>query len=309
MSGTDIVISFLGTGATIPPDGRTQVSFALRHTHGLVLFDCGEGTQFALRKFKISTRKEFIICISHLHSDHFLGLPGLLSSFQLQGREQAIKIVGPEGIKDLVEGLILANYIQLDYPLKIYSIRPGESFQGKQFTLLAFKAIHEANALSFVWKESDRPGKMNMKKISQLGIPQGPLVGKLQRGESVQLEEKIIHPSDVQSKPIQGRSVAYSGDTSPNIDFIKALPENCDALVHEGTYPSELSELALERGHSTILDAAQLLSKDQVKQLILTHISPRITDLDGELALIKKYFPNTVIAYEGMQVIIKFNRS
>ena len=121
MTGSDIEITFLGTGSTIPPIGRQQVSFALRQAVGLILFDCGEGTQYSLRKFKISTRREFIICISHLHSDHFLGLPGLLSSMQLLDREEEIIIIGPTGIMTTVENLLKTYYIGLNYPaLSVY---------------------------------------------------------------------------------------------------------------------------------------------------------------------------------------------
>ncbi len=306
MSGADIVLTFLGTGATIPPLDRYQVSFALRHAGGLTLFDCGEGTQYSLRKFKISTRNEFVICISHLHSDHFLGLPGLLSSFQLQGRNNEIIIIGPVGMKDLVSGLLKANYILIEYPLKILEYNPGEKFNSKGYRIHIFKAKHEGNAISFLWQEDERPGTIDVNKLQEMGIPIGPLIGKLQGGQSIKVRGKQIFPSDVLGKSKKGRTVAYSGDTLPNENFIQNLPSNCDVLVHEGTYPSEMSKLGEERGHSTLLDAAKMANLAKTNTLVITHLSPRIINIEDELQEIKKVFPNTIIGYDGLKVIVPF---
>jgi ribonuclease Z len=306
MSGTDLILTFLGTGATIPPIGRNQVSFALKHTNGTILFDCGEGTQFSLRKYKIPTKKEFLICISHLHSDHFLGIPGLLSSFQLQGRSQKIIFLGPTGIDELINRLIEANYIFIDYPIETIALQPNDEYKGKGYSIQAYKAKHEANALSFIWCEDSRPGRMDISKIRSLGINSGPLIGTLQAGKPIEHLGKTIRPEEVQGQPRRGRIIAYTGDTSPNDLFIKSLPANCDILIHEGTYPSDLQELARERGHSTLLDASEMAALGNVNQLIITHLSPRITNFKQELELIQTVFKNTKIAFEGLQVVIPF---
>ena len=179
LNGSEIVVTFLGTGAAIPADNKYHSSFALTHPKGTILFDCGEATQFNLRKYRVSTRKEFVIVISHFHSDHFLGLSGLLASFQLLGREEKVIIVGPEGIIELVHSLLNANYVRLDYELEIISIDPGERLFRSGYTLHAVKALHEAKALSIIFEEDGRPGKISDAKIEELGIPSGPLIGHL----------------------------------------------------------------------------------------------------------------------------------
>ncbi|MHA2249816.1 MAG: ribonuclease Z [Candidatus Kariarchaeaceae archaeon] len=306
MTGTDLILTFLGTGASIPPVGRTQASFALRHASGSVLFDCGEGTQFALRELKVPTRKEFIICISHFHADHFLGIAGLLSSFELQGRNTKVIILGPPGVDHLVRGLLLANYIKITFPIEMHELSHGESFHGKDYTINAFDASHEARALSYIWKENDRPGKINIQKLKELGIEPGPLVGQLQRGKIIDFNGQLIHPEEVVGNKEPGRVIAYSGDSIPNEKFLEMLPDHCDVLVHEGTFPSDMEELANERGHSTMSGAARAALKANPKKLIITHISPRITNIEKELKIVQSIYRNTDIAFDGMQIIIPF---
>ncbi|MFV2014321.1 MAG: MBL fold metallo-hydrolase, partial [Candidatus Heimdallarchaeota archaeon] len=169
MSGSELIVTFLGTGSAIPPDNRQQVSCALRHSGGLVIFDCGEGTQYSIRKYRISTRKEIVICVSHLHSDHFLGLPGLLASFQLLNRQDPINIIGPIGTSTLVKNLMISNFIKVEYDIQIYELNDSDQFHGHGYVIDAVSARHEANALSFIWREDTRPGKVNISKINKLG--------------------------------------------------------------------------------------------------------------------------------------------
>ena len=128
-------MTFLGTGSAIPADDRYQVSFTLRHANGLIFFDCGEGTQYLLRKYRISTRKEIVICLSHLHSDHFLGIPGLLASFELLNRVENIHIIGPQGTSVLINNLIIANFIKVEYEIIIHELLPNEKYEGQGYSI------------------------------------------------------------------------------------------------------------------------------------------------------------------------------
>jgi ribonuclease Z len=306
LNGSEIVVTFLGTGAAIPADNKFHSSFALTHPKGTILFDCGEGTQFNLRKYRVSTRKEFVIVISHFHSDHFLGLSGLLASFQLLGRQERVVIIGPEGIDELVQSLLEANYVRLEYELEILSIKPREKLLRPGYTLSAVKAIHEARALSFIFEEDGRPGKIIDAKIEEFKIPNGPLIGQLQKGNSIKIDNRIIKPDEVMGPKRRGRVLAYSGDTRPNLDFIKEIPKPCDLLIHEGTYPSLMIELAEERKHSTIKEAAEMAIASQVDMMMVTHISSRFTSQEfrDEVKQIKSMYEKIEIAKPGLQFII-----
>ncbi|MCE7737685.1 MAG: ribonuclease Z [Candidatus Heimdallarchaeota archaeon] len=303
MSGSNLTVTFLGTGSAIPPENRQQVSCALRHAEGLVIFDCGEGTQYSLRKFRIRTRKEIVISLSHLHSDHFLGLPGLLASFQLLNREDPIHIVGPTGTSLLVNNLMIANFIKVEYEIKIHELNDSDQFRGKGYVIKAVSAKHEARALSFIWQEDDRPGKVNIEKIKQLGIPSGPLVGQLQKGKKIEWKNQTIDPDTVIGARRRGRIIAYSGDTAPNTDFESKL-DPCDLLIHEATYPDGMEELAEERGHSTISQAVNIAKNANVNLVILTHFSPRITEWDEEIEKAISNYEPVMFAYEGLKVIV-----
>lgn len=301
MSGTNVVVTFLGTGSAIPPENRQQVSCALRHAGGLVIFDCGEGAQYSLRKYRISTRKEIVICLSHLHSDHFLGLPGLLASFQLLNREDPIHIVGPVGTSILVKNLMVTNFINVEYDIRIHELSDANQFQGSGFVINALSAIHEARALSYIWKENDRLGKVDMKKIEEFGVPSGPMIGQLQKGEELVWKNQKINPNDVIGSKRRGRVIAYSGDTSPNSIFESKL-NPCDLLIHEATYPDGMEELAKERGHTTVSQAVTIAKNAKVNQLILTHFSPRIIDWEDEINKAVLQYKPVLFAYEGLKV-------
>jgi ribonuclease Z len=250
-----------------------------------------------------------VICISHLHSDHFLGLPGLLASFQLLGRKEKITIVGPEGIDLTVRNLIIANFIRVDYEIEIFQLLektdPITSFLGKGYTITAVSAIHEANALSYFWLEDSIQGKIISEKVEELNIPVGPVIGKLQAGESLTIDGREISPQDIIGPERRGRCLIYSGDTAIN-DNLYDEKLVCDILIHEATYPSDMAELAEERAHSTILQVATFAKKLQPKKLVMTHFSPRIKDFEAELLIAQQMFEKTLFAEKGMVIIIPY---
>ncbi|MDH5647625.1 MAG: ribonuclease Z, partial [Candidatus Heimdallarchaeota archaeon] len=207
-------------------------------------------------------------------------------------------------IKELVEGLINANHVIHNYPIEVVSISDGQIYETNTFSITVVKALHKARALSFIWKENDRPGTMITEKLDELGIPRGPLVGKLQRGISIELDGKIIHSKDVQGPVKKGRIIVYSGDTYPNPNLIEHIPGKCTILIHEGTYGSGDEQLAKERGHSTIDSVAKLATTGNVEKLVITHISARITNLKEELMNAKQIFNNIVFAKDGMNITL-----
>lgn len=306
MLGSEIVITFLGTGSAIPPLGRYHTSLAMEHPHGTIIFDCGEGAQYSFREYKISSRKEFIIAISHLHADHLLGVPGLISSFQLLGRNDKITILGPKGLNRILNMMFAATFVRPDFELDIIELNPNDTFIGRNYRIIAKKAIHEGRALSYIWIENSRPGKVDTNKLKELGIPKGPLIGELQRGKNIEINGKVITSDMVLGKSRRGRVIVYTGDTSPNPTLMNELPDIVDLLVHEGTYPSDMNEEAEERGHSTWQQAAELASTTGTKMLILTHLSPRFTKevSTKEEKLVKEIFPDTIIAYNGLRYVI-----
>lgn len=281
------------------------MSCTLRHTGGLIFFDCGEGTQYLLRKSRISTRKEIVICLSHLHSDHFLGLPGLLASFQLLNREEEIHIVGPVGTSILVNNLMVANFVKVEYAIIIHELNSTEKFEGHGYSISCIKAIHEAGALSFIWRENNRPGKVDIEKLSELGIPSGPLIGALQNGETIKWEDRIIKPEDYIGEARRGRIIAYSGDTSPNIELEKLIIP-CDVLIHEATYPDGMEDLALERNHTTITQAVELAKRTNVGLIVLTHFSPRILNWEEAFEKAHKIYKSVKFAEEGLVIKIPY---
>lgn len=306
MTGADITLTFLGTGSAVPPLNRQQACMALRHGFGLIIFDCGEGAQYALRKNQISTTKELIVCITHLHSDHFLGLPGLLASFELLNREDGITILGPKHVAQLVQNLMIANFVKTTYQISVVELEPGELFSGHGFTIQAIKAIHEANALSYIFRENSRPGKMNIDKIKEFGIPDGPLIGELQRGNEIEVAGKKILPDMVMGPERSGRSICYTGDTAPNQILIERLKVGCDVLVHEATYPSDAIELASERNHSTVKQAIEVAKAGEVGHLILTHISPRIMNFKEEIKENQDDSLTFQFAKDGLKFVLPF---
>jgi len=305
MTGAEITLTFLGTGSAVPGNDRQQSSFVLRHQNGLVMFDCGEGTQYALRKYGISTRKEMVIWISHLHSDHFLGLPGLLSSFELLGRQEPITIVGPQGLAQTVQNLVIANYVRCTFELKVVELEPKQIFEGNGYTLHTIKARHQANALSVEWRENSFPGKVDIKKLESLDLEPGPYIGKLQDGETVEIEGQTVTPDMIIGPIRRGRSVVYSGDTAFNEDLAKSF-QHIDVLVHEGTYPSDREELAAERQHTTIRQAARIAELMKPSILLITHISPRIRDFDQQIRQNREIFEPMQFTYQGFEYKIDY---
>ena len=299
-------VIFLGTSGSMPTTERGSSSVVLRLGRELLMFDCGEGTQRQMVRAHIGFQRPMKIFISHLHGDHVLGLPGLLQSMSLMRREKELHIYGPVGLIEFVKAFS-ESLGGPTFPVILYAINePSLISQSAEYNIVAVEAQHRATAFSYGFFEAPRPGRFHPERARKLGVPEGELWGKLQRGEKVTANETVIHSDQVCEPERPGRSVVYSGDTAPN-EALMEISRNVNLLIHEATFLNELADRALEDGHTTVLQAAEFARNAEVQQLILTHISSRYSDPEVILAEAVKIFPNTRVAEDLLEIEISLN--
>lgn len=264
-------------------------------THGeILLFDCGEGTQRQLMRSSLSFMGITKIFITHFHGDHYLGLAGLLQTMALNGRTKDLEIFGPKGTEQLVTILERISYYSRTYDLVLHEMKENqkETFDG--YAVTAIRMDHSIPTLGFLFEEDDRPGRFDVNAARLLGIPPGPLYAKLQAGEEIVWNEKVIEPGMVLGPPRPGRKVAVAMDTKPILglpDRIKAF----DILIHEATADRTLEGKANKFGHSTAAQAATIAKEAKVQRLFLVHISPRYRDPAPLIKEAKEIFEETYL--------------
>ncbi|MBF2019722.1 MAG: ribonuclease Z [Hydrococcus sp. C42_A2020_068] len=298
-------ITFLGTSSGVPTRSRNVSSVALRlpQRAEVWLFDCGEGTQHQLLRSDIRSSQIRRIFITHMHGDHIFGLMGLLASCGLAGSAQAIDIYGPAGLDDYIRACSKYSYTYFSNRVKVHPISPGRVYEDEEFIVSCRLLKHRVPAYGYRIGEKDRPGRFNVEKATALGIPPGPIYGQLKRGETVTLPDgRRIRGSDLCGETEPGRKIAYCTDTI-YCDSAVELAEDADVLIHEATFAHEDAQMAFESLHSTSTMAAQVALAAKVKQLIMTHFSPRYTstnamDVKDLLAEAKAIFPNAMLAYD-----------
>lgn len=275
---TQLQLIFLGTGGSWPTVKRNVTSLAVKRAGEIILFDCGEGTQRQFQKSQLSYMQISHLFITHFHGDHFLGIPGLIQTMQLNDRKEPLHIYGPEGMMTLLNQLLRLGYFKPTYEIIAHELSSGERINLDGYVIETLAMDHGIPTLAYALIESERPGKFNKPKALSLGIPEGPMFSKLQKGTAVTLQNgTIISPSMVLGPPRRGRKIVFSGDTRPTENMI-SFAQNADVLIHEATFTSDLEETALNYGHSTAAQAAQIAKKANVTSLYLTHISPRYLD-------------------------------
>ncbi len=300
---TDLQLVFLGTAGSIPTPERSLPAVALLRRGELLLFDCGEGTQRQMTQAKVGFHRRTKVFITHMHGDHVLGLPGLLQTMSLQDRERKLEIYGPPGIRAFVEAVRQTVQFALTFPIEISEIEgAGLVCEEKEYTVRAVWADHAIPSLAYAFIEKPRPGRFHPKKALSLGIPEGPLWSKLQRGLTITLPNgRTIHSEEIVGPPRPGRKIVYTGDTRASKDIIK-LAEGANLLIHEATFDDEMLERAQEDGHSTPNQAAEAAKKAGVKRLILTHISARYRMPKPLLEQARKIFPHVEVAEDFMKI-------
>lgn len=299
-------IIFLGTGGSLPTRNRNPSAIMVNRKGELLLFDCGEGTQQQMMRAKTGMMNLSSIFITHLHADHFLGIPGLMQTMSFMGRKEPLLIYGPEGTREFTELFEALGYFNLKYEVRGIELKPGDLVEREEYVIRALKTEHNISSLGYALIENPRPGRFNREKAIKLGIPPGPLFAKLQKGNPVEVNGKLINPEDVMGAPRPGRTVVYSGDTRPCKSILEAS-RNADVLIHDGSFADEMADWAEESKHSTAGEVAALAKEAGVRKLILTHISSRYTD-DAEPILTdsKKIFENVIIAEDLMEIEIPY---
>jgi ribonuclease Z len=268
----DLSVLFLGTAGSMPTVQRAPASLLIRRGGDRILLDCGEGTQRQLLR-SIGLPDLEHVFITHYHADHFLGLPGMLKTFALRGRTAALTVYGPRGLHGLMADL-RRIYGKLSYELRIRELAPSEAVEFDGFRIGAFSVRHRTEAIGYALVESDRPGRFDPERAGSLGVPEGPLFGRLQRGMPVDVDGHTVQPADVMGDRRPGRKLVFTGDTEP-CETTVALAKGADLLVHDGTFSEDEAPRARETGHSTATEAAALAREAGVGLLALTHLSSR----------------------------------
>jgi ribonuclease Z len=268
----DLSIPFLGTAGSMPTVQRAPASLLIRRGGDRILIDCGEGSQRQLLRSVGLPDLEHVF-ITHYHADHFLGLPGMLKTFTLRGRTAPMAVYGPRGLSSLMSDL-RRIYGKLSYELSIVELAPGDAIEFSGYRIGAYSVVHRTEAVGYALVEDDRPGRIDPARADELGVPPGPLLGALQRGEAVEIGGRRVMPHEVMGEPRPGRKVVFSGD-SEACDATAAVAQGAELLVHDGTFSHEERERARQTGHATAIEAAELAREADVALLALTHLSSR----------------------------------
>lgn len=277
---------FLGTSSAAPTVERGLSSVAIMRDGELLLFDAGEGMQRNFIKAGLGMNRKMKVFITHMHADHCVGLLGLLQTMALQGRERPLDIYGQPRLKEFLEENMRIINFGLTFQVNMHTIE-GEGLvvrEGNSYQVTCCEALHSVPALSYRLDELDRPGTFNVELVKKMGIPEGELYGRLQRGHDVERGGKIVRSSEVMGPARPGRKIGISGDTRPT-DKLARFFAGCDVLVFESTYAHDKLAKALETSHSTAAEAATLARQAGVKKLFLTHFSARY---DETSALVKE---------------------
>jgi ribonuclease Z len=270
-------ITFLGTAGSWPTKDRSASAIALDTEGELILLDCGEGTQRQFFQSSASFMRVRRVFLTHFHGDHFLGLPGLIQSMCLNNRTEPLDIYGPSDAKDMVDRALHMGYFTLRFPVAVHALSAGAEVELAGYTVRTAKAEHPVPSIAFRVDEREKRGRFDGPLAHSLGI-RGAAFARLEAGESVRVNDRLVHPADVMGPPRPGRSVVYSGDSSP-CDAVRDLARNATLLIHEATTGAELEAEANQWGHSSARQAAQLARDAGVDALFLTHFSSRYKEL------------------------------
>lgn len=292
-------ITFLGTASSRPTVGRNVSSVAVQREGKYFLFDCGEGTQRQMMRFGVGFAVAEIF-VTHLHADHFLGITGLLRTMALQGRREPLVVWGPAGSLPVLEALVGLGGDRTAFAVRLRELPAGESVNYDGFRITSFSTEHTRESIGLALTEESRPGRFDLKEAKRLGVPEGPLFGRLHRGEPVRLPDgREVRPDQVVGSPRPGRRIVYTGDTRPSSATVEAA-RGADLLIHEATFDESERRRAAETGHSTARQAAEVAVAAGVRELVLTHLSARYSDQPGVLLReARKVFPDVSVARDG----------
>ncbi|WP_320671709.1 ribonuclease Z [Patulibacter defluvii] len=283
----DLHLLFVGTGGSAPTARRGLPALLVQRGGEHVLIDCGEGTQRQLMRSSGLVELDLVL-LTHLHADHWLGLPGLLKTFDLRERTAPLTVAGPEGTAAALTALLrLAGGVR--YPLEVRELAAGDALDRDGWAIHALEARHRGPARGYALVEEGRPGRFDPERATALGISDRRDFGRLQRGETV----AGVTPDQVMGPPRAGRKIVVSGDTRP-CEAIRLAAWQADVLVHEATFTDDQRSRARKTGHSTAAEAAELAATAEVRALALTHLSARHRPTDA-LAEARERFPGALL--------------
>jgi ribonuclease Z len=277
----DLDVVFLGTGGSIPSARRNTAGVLVRRGGDRLLFDCGEGTQRQMQR-SVGLIPVDDIFITHLHADHYLGLPGLIKSYEMQDRVEPLSIHGPPGLVALWNSM--ARIVgRPRYGVELIELNRGETVDRGEYSIEPFDVSHRVVANGYALYEHPRPGRFDPERAQALGVPGGPAFGALQRGDEVTVAGAVVRPEQVMGPDRPGRKVVITGDTEP-CESTRIAAHRAELLIHDSSFTSAEIERAAETSHSTALQAAELAAEAEVLMLALVHISSRhfVPDVLGE---------------------------
>jgi ribonuclease Z len=289
----DLDVVFLGTSGSTPTAQRAPAATLVRRGGERLLVDCAEGTQRQLLRSTVGLPDLEDVLLTHFHADHYLGLPGMLKTFSLRGREVPLTVYGPPGLRELF--VVLRRLMgRLSFEVRLREVAPGERLERDGYAIEPFAVQHGVSAIGYAIAEDERPGRFDDAAADELGVPFGPERGALQRGEPVRLADgRVVSPEQLVGERRAGRRIVLAGDSAPS-EHVVAAATAADVLVHEATFSTEEADRARETSHSTAADAAAVALAAGVKLLALTHLSSRYFAHDvAEEA--RAIFPATVV--------------
>ncbi len=270
----ELDVVFLGTSGSMPTSKRALSATLVRRGGDRLLFDCAEGTQRQLLRSDVGLVELEEVYLTHFHADHYLGLPGMLKTYSLRGRELPLRIYGPRGLDELLSAL-RRIFGRLSYSVDSTELEPGAVLERSGYRVETFSVEHGVPAIGYSIVEDERPGRFDVDTAAALGVPDGPDRGRLQRGETVTLSDgRAVTPDQVLGPTRPGRKLVLSGDTGPAASVVDAAM-GADVLVHEATFLADERERARETSHSTAGEAALVAREAGVGLLALTHVSTR----------------------------------
>jgi ribonuclease Z len=301
-----LTVTFLGTGAACPTVDRNVSGLAVAREGETLLFDCGEGTQRQMMRYGVGFSFTELF-FTHYHSDHLLGLTGLVRTMGLLDRQLPLTLYGPRPAHRILGAVLGVGVERNRFAVEIVEVAPGDRLARPDYAIEVFPTEHRTDTVGYALVEEERLGRFDPGRARELGVPEGPLWGQLHRGRPVTLPDgRVVTPETLVGPARPGRRVVLSGDTRP-CDAVRHAARGADLLVHEATFGADERARAVETGHSTALEAAELARAAGVRRLALTHISARYTREAPELlAEARQVFEDVVIARDGLAIEVPY---
>lgn len=306
IAGETLQVYFLGTAGALPTPHRNPACIMIRRGSDTLLFDCGEGAQQQMMRARTGFTVDAIF-ITHWHADHYLGVPGLIHTLSFMGRTEPLVIYGPRWVDGFVDGILALAKKPPGFRIEPRTLNHGDVVPFDGYQVRAFSAQHGIPGLGYILEEDARPGRFNREEAIRLGVPEGRLFGKLQRGEDVTVvvegEETTVTADQVVGPSRPGRKVIYTGDTRPNVRSWLGWGMDADLLIHDATFDGSEAERASEVYHSTAADAGIVAAQIDAACLSLVHISSRYTNTTTHIEDAGKHYSGQVLAPDDLDMV------